>query len=233
MRLEKQCPGAVCKTWKITLLMALLKITLELSHIPISTTSGQQKGSLSISRLPNRFLYLILRHLRSTGSQILCYLPHYTADIAGEFEMQDRPIIKANFTSGRGQRTQAGTWMDALHYPGDRNWKIMKSALMFMLITMVGRNYGTYYRYRFRLWLQAKRIYLNMSAEGTVHYTSQTGRKEYEMALFLQQEKHPYRCKPVAQSKLRFSGSSITGFVDKIQILTSSTLPFQKEWQDL
>lgn len=223
------------KLENITPVNGTFEITLEPQSIySISTTSGQQKGSfinIPSSKpfpLPYFETFEEYKDPKSFG-----YLPHYTADIAGVFEIADRPDNKGKCLRQvvvSGAQSWAPEWMPYTIL-GDRNWKDYEvSADVYVnndgwagimgRIIATGSGYGC----------KPSGYYLNMSAEGTCSlYVTKQDEKNNEMGTLLATGK----ASGIAASqwhnlKLRFSGSSITGFVDKIQILTSSDTTFSE-----
>jgi galactosylceramidase len=92
----------------------------------LSTTTGQQKGAFDNIPPERPFPFPYRDTFNSYGNASAWgYLPHYTADIAGAFELADRPDGKGQclrqVTTSRAQNW-GGEWMP-LTILGDPGWK--------------------------------------------------------------------------------------------------------------
>jgi galactosylceramidase len=210
-------------------------ITLEPQSIySISTTTGQQKGSFMAipTSQPFPFPYYETfdeyKDAKSWG-----YLPQYTADIAGVFEIAERPDNKGKCLKQvieAGAQSWAPEWMPYTIL-GDRNWKDYEVNVDVYLnnegwagvmghVTGTGTGYGC----------KPSGYYMTLSADGTCSlYVSLQEEKNNESGTILATGK----ASGIAANQwhtltLRFSGYSITGFVDGIQILTVTDSTFSE-----
>jgi galactosylceramidase len=190
----------------------------------ISTTTGQQKGSFTDVQFG--------------------YLPHYTADIAGVFEIADRPDKTGKCLRqvvGQKPQSWAPEWMPYTIL-GDENWQDYEVSADVYLenggwagvmgrINNVGDGYGC----------APKGYYLRLAADGTCALITISGRagevelgdKEHQAQLRAAGNAGEKGEKQMAAGtaanvagnqwhnvKLQFSGSTITGFVDGAPVLS-------------
>jgi galactosylceramidase len=207
-------------------------ITLEPQSIySLSTTTGQQKGSFTDIPMSQPFpfpyceTFEVYKDAKSWG-----YLPHYTADIAGIFEIAERPDNKGKCLRqviGAGSQSWAPEWMPYTIL-GDRNWKDYEVSAEVYLnnegwagvmgrVISTGTGYGC----------KPSGYYMNLSADGTCSLYVSKQDEKIEMGTLLATGK----ASNIAANHwhnlmLSFSGSTITGFVDKIQILNSTDSTF-------
>ncbi len=200
----------------------------------VSTTTGQQKGSfLNIpDSKPFPFPYYETFESYKDANK-WGYLPHYTADIAGVFEIAERPDNKEKCLRQvveAGSQSWAPEW-----YPytilGDRNWKDYEvSADVYINIDgwagIMGRVIATGTGYG----CKPSGYYINLSADGTCSlYVSKQDEKNNEQGTLLASGKTSNMdAKKWHTLMLRFSGATITGFVDKTQVLTATNTTFSE-----
>jgi galactosylceramidase len=209
------------------------EISLEPQSIySISTTVGQQKGSyeniMSSKSFPLPY-YETFEEYKDPKS--FGYLPHYTADIAGVFEIAERPDNKGKCLRqvvNDGAQSWAPEWMPYTII-GDRNWKDYEvsadvyvnndgwAGIMGHVIS-TGSGWGC----------KPSGYYLSLSANGICSlYVSKQDEKNNEMGTLLATGKASgITARQWHNIELRFSGTSITGFVDKVKILMASDSAF-------
>lgn len=197
----------------------------------ISTTTGQQKGSFANipASKPFPFPYYetfdAYKDAKSWG-----YLPHYTADIAGVFEITKRPDGKGNCLRQvveAGSQSWAPEWMPYTIL-GDQSWKDYEvisdvylnndgwAGVMGRVIA-TGAGYGC----------KPSGYYMNLSADGTCSLYVSTPKEKIEPDTLLATGKAAHIAADQWHTlQLSFSGSTITGFVDNIQILTATDTTF-------
>lgn len=202
-------------------------ITLDPNSIySLSTTTGQRKGSFDVPT-PTSFplpYYESFDHYSS--ARTWGYLPHYTADIDGVFELTDRP----DHTGGclrqvvdHAAQSWAPEWMPYTVI-GDDNWKDYEVSADICLENggtagILGRVSSTGDG-----WHNApKGYYLSINSTGAVELRVSTQQGDNAPGLLLSSGS----VSPVSDTswhklKLQFSGSQITGFVDGKQIVAAS-----------
>jgi len=221
------------KLKNITPVNGKFEIILEPQSIySISTTSGQKKGSypdIPASKpfpFPYYETFETYKNANSWGN-----LPHYTADIAGVFEIAERPDHKGKCLSQvveAGSQSWAPEWFPYT-IVGDKDWKDYDASIEVYLnkmgwagimgrVTATGTGYGC----------KPSGYYMNLSSDGTCSlYVSKQDEKNNETGTIL--------AKGVAQNvtanrwhtlMLRFKGNTITGFIDNKQILKVSDSTF-------
>jgi galactosylceramidase len=198
----------------------------------LSTTTGQQKGSFP--RIPDSkpFPFPYCETFEEyADAQAWGYLPHYTADIAGVFEIGERPDNEGKCLRqviGEGSQSWAPEWMPYTVL-GDRNWKDYEVAADVCLnddgwAGVMGRVIGTGSGYG----CKPNGYYLSLSADGSCSlYVSRQDEKA-EMGTLLATGKASHIAANQWHTlRLSFSGRTLTGSVDKIQVLaaTDSTFP--------
>jgi len=211
------------------------ELTLEPQSIySISTTNGQQKGSFANIPASKPFPFPYYETFESyKDAKVWGYLPHFTADIAGVFEIADRPDKKGKCLRQvveAGAQSWAPEWMPYTIL-GDRNWKDYEvsadvnfnkdgwAGIMGHVIA-TGTGYGC----------KPSGYYMNLSADGTCSlHVSKQDEKDNEPGTILATGN---ATKIVANQwhnlMLRFSGSTITCFVDKVQVLTATDPTFSE-----
>lgn len=209
-------------------------ITLDPQSIySFSTTTGQQKGVFANIPESKSFPFPYYETFEGyKDAKAFGYLPHYTADIAGVFEIAKRPDNKGNCLRQvveAGSQSWAPEWMPYTIL-GDRNWKDYEVSSDVYLnnegwagvmgrVSATGAGYGC----------KPDGYYLRLSADGTCSLYVSKGKEKIEMGTLLATGK----ASDIAASQwhtlsLSFSGSTIKGFVDKIQILTAIDTTFSK-----
>jgi galactosylceramidase len=208
-------------------------ITLEPESIySISTTEGQQKGSFSDIPVSKPFPFPYCETFEEyTNPSAWGYLPHYTADIAGIFEIAERPDKKGKCLRQvveAGAQSWAPEWMPYTII-GERNWKDYEVSAEVSLndgwagimgrITSTGTGYGC----------KPSGYYMSLSADGTCSlYVSKQDEKNETGTLLASGKKLNITADQWHTVMLSFSGSVITCFVDKNQILTAVDSTFSE-----
>lgn len=224
-------------------------LTLEPNSVySVSTTTGQQKGSFANIPAPAAFPipysddFDAYNHPEAWG-----YLPHYTADIIGAFELSERPDHK-----GRCLRQVVGehtnSWAPEWHHYtiiGDSAWADYEVSADIWLnphdeagvmgrVCDVGSGFG----------IAAKGYYLKLADNGLCSLVVTRGKKDKkklvgdaeQQALIAARHDSGAGGELVLDSvrldsiapcqwhnvKLRFCGDSITGFVDDRQVLAGT-----------
>jgi galactosylceramidase len=206
----------------------LFSLTLEPNSIySLSTTTGQQKGSFTDVPVPARFPFPYHETFDHYGeAKTWGYLPHYTADIDGGFELANRP-------DGSGQclrqvvdqkaQSWAPEWMPYTIL-GDEQWTDYEVSADVCLdeggwagllgrVNNTGNGYGC----------NPKGYYLRVDADGHCSLYASTQTKNGD----------PGRQLAAGQAgeigtnqwhnlKLQFSGTRILAFVDQKQVLAAS-----------
>lgn len=225
------------KLENITPVDGKFEITLEPQSIySISTLTGQQKGSFADVPASKPFPFPYYETFEEYKDiKVWGYLPHYTADIAGIFEIAERPDNKGKCLRQvieAGSQSWAPEWMPYTII-GDRNWKDYEvnvdvyfnnkgwAGVMGRVIA-TGTGYGC----------KPSGYYMNLSADGScnLYVTKQDeDAKNKELGTLLVSGKiSTINTNQWHTLTLRFSGSTITGFVDKLQILTATDTTFTK-----
>ncbi|MGA1978694.1 MAG: galactosylceramidase [Bacteroidales bacterium] len=218
----------------ITPVNGAFDITLEPQSIySISTNTGQQKGSFSDIPHSKPFPFPYYDTFDEyKDPKIFGYLPHYTADIDGVFEITERPNNKGKCLRqvvSDGAQSWAPEWMPYTII-GDRNWKDYEvSADVFLNkdgwagvmghVTSTGNGWGC----------KPDGYYMNLSAEGTCSlYLLKQDEKDKEMGTMLATGIASISSDQWHNLMLRFSGKTITGFIDRIKILTANDSTFSE-----
>ncbi len=207
-------------------------ITLEPKSIySISTTTGQQKGYFPDIPGSQPFPFPYYETFDEyTNAKDWGYLPHYTADIAGIFEIANRPEGKGKCLCQvieSGSQSWAPEW-NPYTILGDKNWKdyevsadvylnINGTAGVMGRITATGTGYGC----------KPSGYYMSLSPDGTYSlFKSDQNDKNNEAGTLLATGKTlKIYVNKWQNLKLRFSGENIAGFVNNKQVLaiTDST----------
>ena len=209
-------------------------ITLEPESIySLSTTTGQQKGAFADVPVSKPFPFPYYETFDEyTNPKAWGYLPHYTADIAGIFEIAERPDNKGKCLRqviGEGSQSWAPEWMPYT-IVGDRNWKDYEVLADVFLNNegwagIMGRVIGTGNGYG----CKPNGYFMSLSADGTCSlYVSKQDEKN-ELGTLLATG----RATNIVSNRwhalmLVFSGSTIRGFVDRIQILAATDSTFSE-----
>ncbi len=218
----------------ITPVNGAFDITLEPESIySISTTEGQQKGSFSDIPVSKPFPFPYCETFEEyTNPADWGYLPHYIADIAGIFEIAERPDHKGKCLSqviGEGSQSWAPEWLPYTII-GDRNWKDYEITADVCLSNggwagVMGRVNGTGTGYG----CKPNGYYMTLSSDGTCSlYVSQQDDKNEIGALLAAGKISNIAADQWHTLMLSFSGSAIEGFVDKIQVLSAVDSTFSE-----
>ena len=197
----------------------------------ISTTTGQKKGSFADvpGSKPFPFPYYETfdeyKNPKAWG-----YLPHYTADIAGVFEIAERPDKKGKCLRQvvrAGAQSWAPEW-NPYTVLGNPNWKDYEVSAdvcrdnegwagIMGRVSSTGTGYGC----------KPDGYYMTLSTDGTCSlYVSKKDEKD-KTGILLAEGKAPNILENQWHNlMLRFSGSTISGFVDNKQILTATDTTF-------
>ncbi len=217
----------------------------------LSTTSGQQKGSFDNIPAEQKFPFPYYETFDEYASpKRFGYLPHYTADIAGIFEIAERPDQAGKCLRqviAQKPQSWAPEWMPYTIL-GDEHWQDYEvSADIYMQnegwagvmgrVNNVGDGYGCV----------PKGYYLRLAADGTCALVAINGKagaedlgdKEHQAALLAAGHSGERGEKQMAVGivkniapnqwhnvKLQFSGEHITGFVDGLPILSATNSLF-------
>jgi galactosylceramidase len=229
-------------------------IALEPNSIyTISTTTGQQKGSFANVPAETKFPFPYYETFDEYAAPArFGFLPHYMADIAGVFEIAERPDKTGRClrqVTARKPQSWAPEWMPYTII-GDEHWQDYEVSADIYLddggwagvmgrVNNVGDGYGC----------TPKGYYLKLAADGTctlvvingkagaeelgdlehqaalraAHDTGDKGEKS--MVAGTAENFDPHRWHDV---KLRFVGTTITGFVDGVQVVTASNDRFSQ-----
>ena len=214
----------------------------------ISTTTGQHKGSFPEVPNPKPFPFPFYETFDEyTSPEQWGYLPHYTADIAGIFEIADRPDKTGKCLRqvvGVKPQSWAPEWMPYTII-GDEHWSDYEVSADIYLdnggwagvmgrVNNVGDGYGC----------APKAYYLRLAADGAYALIAINGKagevdlgdKEHQEMLRKAGNKGERGEKQIIGGalknfdvsqwhnvKLQFSGDSITGFVDGTQVLSTTS----------
>jgi galactosylceramidase len=221
-------------------------IALEPNSIySISTTTGQQKGSFADVPAAEKFPFPYYETFDEYAApEQFGYLPHYTADIDGIFEIADRPDKTGKCLRqviDKKAQSWAPEWMPYTII-GDEHWQDYEVSADVYLdnggwagvmgrVNNVGDGYGC----------APKGYYLRLAADGACTLVTVNGKagevelgdKEYQARLLAAGNSDEKGEKQMAAGtaanvagnqwhnvKLQFSGSTITGFVDGAQVLS-------------
>ncbi len=191
----------------------------------ISTTTGQQKGTFPDVPAAKPFplpYYETFDHYADAKS--FGYLPHYTADIVGIFEIADRPDSKGKCMRqviDKRAQSWAPEWMPYTIL-GDQDWKDYEVSADILLesggsagvmgrVNNVGTGYGTV----------PKAYYFRVSSDGTVAlFAAKQGNNAGAGTQLATAKADNFAPDQWHNVKLRFSGTTLTAFVDDTQMLT-------------
>jgi len=230
-------------------------LTLEPSAIySISTTSGQQKGQFAAVPADHKFPFPYSETYDGyTSPKQSGYLPRYTADIGGVFEIVDRPDKTGKCLRqvvAQKPQSWAPEWMPYTII-GDADWEDYEVSADVLLnnggwagvmgrLVEVGTGYGTV----------PKGYYLRLSADGFCTLIASNGKADGEE---LGDKEHQERLRAEAalgnaiprgekqvggvalknfspqqwhNVKLQFVGNTITGFVDGERVLSATNTLF-------
>lgn len=198
----------------------------------VSTTTGQQKGTISTIPAAKGFpfpYYETFDHYSDAKSW--GYLPHYTADIDGGFELVNSP-------DGKGKSLRqvisekaiswAPEWMPYTII-GDTSWRDYEVSANISLdnggwagvmgrISNTGSGYGC----------NPKGYYMRLYTDGKCELYSSNQKKNGDPGILLASGKVPATQNGKWYNvKLQFSGTKITGFVDDKQVLTVTNTTYK------
>ena len=207
-------------------------ITLDTASIySISTTTGQQKGAYPGIPSPAPFPFPYKETFEAyKNAATWGYLPHYTADIAGVFEISERPDNKGKCLRQvikDGSQSWAPEWTPYTIL-GDSSWKDYEVTADVSLDSngwagVMGRMKGTGTGYG----TKPDGYYMSLSADGAVALYVSKHEEKMEMGTLLAKAiASGIRAGQWHTIMLRFSGNSITGFVDDNQVLSANDSAF-------
>ncbi len=187
----------------------------------LSTTTGQQKGSFA--DIPTDRPFPLPYHEPFDGyapTSAWGYLPRYTADISGAFELAPRPDGKGQclrqITERRGSNW--GAEWNAFTILGDAHWKDYEITCN---VTMPdGKGWAGLLGRVTKSGPPPKGYLFRMSADGTGGLYStvppaKKGGQLRQLGTFALQQ---FDSKKWHRLRVRFSGSNLTGFVDGAQV---------------
>jgi galactosylceramidase len=201
-------------------------IALETNAVySISTTTGQQKGSFDKIPADQKFPFPYFETFDEyTAPKQFGYLPHYTADIAGIFEIAERPDKTGKclrqVTSTKPQ-SWAPEWMPYTII-GDEHWQDYEVSADIYLddggwagvmgrVNNVGTGYGCV----------PKGYYLRLAVNGSCAlYATTQARNETDGRQLAAGTAANVAGNQWHNVKLQFAGFTITGFVDGAQVLS-------------
>jgi len=193
----------------------------------LSTTTGQQKGSFPPTPQANFPLPYHETFDHYTSARAWGYLPHYTADIVGVFELADRPDHKGGCLRqviGDKAQSWAPEWLPYTVI-GDPNWKDYEVSADMLLENggsagLLGRVNSTG-----NGWDNTpKGYYMTVSADGSVDLRSSTQAGNNPPGDQLDSGTVPLFDPRVWHTlKLRFVGGHIDGFVDGKQVVKADS----------
>ena len=197
----------------------------------ISTTSGQRKGSFEGVPCPRPFPFPYFETFEEYGdADAWGSLPHYTADIAGVFEIAERPDSTGKCLRqvvAGGSQSWAPEWTPYTIL-GDPDWEDYDvsadvSLSMDGWAGVMGRVRGTGSGYGCR----PDGYFMNLSADGTCSlYVSRQNQESEPGTLLSRGKTAPCAADAWRALTLRFFGTAITGFVDGIRVLAAADSSF-------
>ena len=199
----------------------------------LSTTTGQQKGSFDAVPADTAFPFPYLETFQEYATPAQWgYLPHYTADICGVFELADRP-------DGPGRclrqvvdhkaQSWAPEWMPYTII-GDRNWSDYEVSADIYLddggwagvmgrVNDTGTGYGC----------APKGYYIRLAADGACSlYVSTQSPSAAAGTLLATGRVSGVTGRQWHNVKLRFTGSTIVGLVDGAPVLHASDTTYAR-----
>jgi len=203
-------------------------ISLEPKSIySISTTTGQQKGSFADVPAAKPFPFPYYDNFDEyTDPKQWGYLPHYTADISGVFELADRPD-KAGKCLRQVLDKKAQAWApEWMPYTilGDEKWKDYEVSADIYLdnggwagvmgrVNNTGSGYGC----------TPKAYYMRLGADGACSlYAATQARNAVDGNQLATGTAKNVAGKQWHNVKLQFQGSTITGFVDGVEVVKAT-----------
>jgi galactosylceramidase len=211
-------------------------MTLEPQSVySISTTSGQRKGSFADVPPKRSFPFPYFETFDEYARpQDFGWLPHYTADISGVFELAVRPD-KAGMCLRQILDEKAQSWApEWMPYTiiGDRDWTDYEiSADVFLdqggcagvmgRVNNVGGGYGCV----------PKCYYLRLAADGVCSLfvsTAPRGKSNDAGSRLAEVHVSNFATDQWHNLKVQFSGTHIAGFLDGVQVLSTTDTHFAK-----
>jgi galactosylceramidase len=202
-------------------------ITLEPNSIySISTTTGQQKGAFANIPADRKFPFPYCETFDEYAApQQWGYLPHYTADIASVFEISDRPdkIGKClRQVIDKKAQSWAPEWMPYTII-GDEHWQDYEVSADLYLdnggwagvmgrVNNVGSGYGCV----------PKGYYLRLAVDGSCALFTTQAKDEADGKQLVTGMAPNVTGNQWHNVKLQFSGATISGFVDGVQVLSTT-----------
>jgi len=199
----------------------------------VSTTTGQQKGSFADVPADTDFPFPYRESFEAYATPAQWgFLPHYTADICGVFEIADRPD-KAGKCLRQVISHKAQSWApEWMPYTiiGDRNWSDYEVSADVYLddggwagvmgrLNDTGTGYGC----------APKGYYMRLAADGTCAlYVSTQTPSAIAGNLLATGKAGSVAGRQWRNAKLRFSGATITAFVDGVQVLYASDATYPR-----
>jgi galactosylceramidase len=213
----------------ITPVNGAFSLTLDPGSIySLSTTRGQQKGSFTDVPTSKPFPFPYHETFAEYGNpKAWGYLPHYTADIAGVFELAKRPDgVKLCLRQVIDHKAQswAPEWAPYTVL-GDSKWKDYQVSADILLdeggwAGVMGRISNTGDGWNG----VPKGYYLRLNADGSVSLrASMQDRRNPEGTLLAEGKVADFVPAAWHTVKLQFSGDSIVGFVDGRPVLTAKS----------
>lgn len=209
------------------------EITLDTAAIySISTTRGQQKGSFKNVPSSKPFPFPYHENFEEyTEPYQFGYLPNYTADIAGVFEIAERSDKKGKCLRQvvcETPQSWAPEWMPYTII-GDASWSDYEvSADMFIenegaagimgRVNATGQGYGC----------QPNAYYMTLSAQGNCELYVVTEDRKLKPKLLASGKVQGNKANSWHNMKLQFSGTSIIGMVDNVQVLQATDTTYTK-----
>jgi len=193
----------------------------------ISTTTGQQKGTFADIPAAKDFPFPYYENFESYAQPAQWgWLPHYTADIDGVFEIADRPDQTGKCLRqviGQHAQSWAPEWMPYTIL-GDEKWKDYEVSADVYLdnggwagvmgrVNHTGTGYGCV----------PKGYYLRLAVDGSCALFAATQERNADAGKQLATgQAANVAGRQWHNVKLQFSGTTITGFVDGVQVLTAT-----------
>ena len=195
-----------------------------MSIYSVSTTTGQQKGAFpdvpAAAAFPATYRDTFDSY-KNPGEW--GYLPHYTADLSGAFELADRPDGKGKcLRQVAATRSQAwgGEWCPCTVF-GDAAWTDYEVSCDVLLdpdskAGVIGRMDN---EKQLGVNEHPRGLYLQLADDGTCTLISNNCTKEEPMPKTLATAKTPVTAGTWHQLRLRMAGTSITGLVDGVEVV--------------
>jgi galactosylceramidase len=202
-------------------------VTLEpMSVYSLSTTRGQQKGSFADVPASKPFPFPYYDDFEGYKSaKAWGYLPHYTTDLTGVFELVDRPDQTGHCVRqmlSAKALSFAPEWMPYTVL-GDKNWKDYEVSADVCLdgggwAGVIGRVSNTFSGNV----CNPRGYYLRLEPNGTCALFATTPGRNTPGSQLATGKVNGVAGNQWHNVKLRFSGTTITGLVDDVQVLIAS-----------